>query len=157
MSDKKILFATDLSASTNVGLQKAENLAKALGATLVILHVEEPWLEAFGQSYRGTPEPTTEALDKCLHELKPSDGSVRVEYRLKKGDPAKRIVETAAEEDAEMIIMGTHGRSGFVRYLLGSVAEGVIRHARCSVLTYPVSTLVAPHSQQPTAGQEPVR
>ena len=150
MSDKKILFATDFSASTEPGLRKAEVLAKALGATLVVLHVEEPMLSYFGESYRGPPEPTTETLDKMLHELTPIDETVRVEYRLKKGDPANRIVETAAEEDAEMIVMGTHGRSGFVRYLLGSVAESVIRHATCPVLTYRIPRHAAPNSAKAT-------
>jgi nucleotide-binding universal stress UspA family protein len=151
MNAKKILFATDLSSTTEAGLRKAELLAKALGATLIVLHVEEPWLAAFGESYRGPPEPTTETLDRRLHDLTPTDKTLHVEYRLKKGDPAKRIVETAAEEDVEMIVMGTHGRSGFVRYLLGSVAEWVIRHAACPVLTSGITGHEAPKPAELTA------
>ena len=136
MSNNAILFATDLSASTAVGLRMAERYAKALAARLLILHVEAPWLAAFGEAAGEPPEHTSETLDAKLHEVKPSDSTLCVEYRLKKGDPGKRIVETAAEEGVEMIIMGTHGHSGFVRYLLGSVAEWVVRHAACPVLTY---------------------
>jgi nucleotide-binding universal stress UspA family protein len=52
------------------------------------------------------------------------------------GDPAGEIVRLAADEDAEMIVLGTHGRSGLARVLMGSVAESVVRRALCPVLVY---------------------
>jgi len=57
-------------------------------------------------------------------------------HRLTMGDPAGEIVRIAGEEGAEMIVLGTHGRSGMSRMLMGSVAEAVVRRAPCPVLVY---------------------
>jgi nucleotide-binding universal stress UspA family protein len=96
-----------------------------------------------GALYYGPVEPTTELLDKMLHEVTPSDRSISYEHRLAMGDPATEIVRVAKEEHVSLIVMGTHGRSGFTRLLLGSVAELVIRHANCPVLTYKAPKLAA--------------
>ncbi len=140
---KRILFPTDFSTAAEAGLAEAEALAKARGATLLVLHVQEPMMAYDGALYYGPIEPTTELLEKLLHEVMPLDKSVPVEHRLAMGDPATEIVRVANEEQVDMIVMGTHGRSGFSRLLMGSVAELVIRHASCPVLTYKVPKLAA--------------
>jgi len=61
---------------------------------------------------------------------------VEFTHRLTMGDPAGEIVRIAAEEGVEMIVLGTHGRSGMTRMLMGSVAETVVRRASCPVLVY---------------------
>ena len=71
-----------------------------------------------------------------LFRSKPSDESVTCTHRLVVGDPAGEIVRIATEEGAEMIVMGTHGRTGFTRMLMGSVAEAVVRRSPCPVLVY---------------------
>jgi nucleotide-binding universal stress UspA family protein len=69
-------------------------------------------------------------------QVTPSDPTVAFTHRLTMGDPAGEIVRIAAEEGAEMIVLGTHGRSGMSRMLMGSVAEAVVRRAPCPVLVY---------------------
>jgi nucleotide-binding universal stress UspA family protein len=140
---RKILFPTDFSIAADAGLPEAEALAKARGAALVVLHVQEPMLAYDGALYYGPLEPTTETLDKMLHQIVPVDKTIPVQHRLTMGDPATEIVRTANEEHVDMIVMGTHGRRGLSRLLMGSVAESVIRHAPCPVLTYKTPKRVA--------------
>jgi len=71
-----------------------------------------------------------------LQDVKPSDPAVPFEHRLMMGDPAGEVVRIAEEESAEMIVMGTHGRTGLTRMLMGSVAEAIVRRSPCPVLTY---------------------
>jgi nucleotide-binding universal stress UspA family protein len=70
-----------------------------------------------------------------LSALKPTDPAIPARHRLLTGDPAAAIVRVADEEHADMIVMGTHGRTGFLRMIMGSVAEVVVRKAACPVLT----------------------
>jgi nucleotide-binding universal stress UspA family protein len=132
-----ILFPTDFSTASDAALPHAEVLAKQKSASLLILHVEEPPLAyGGGELYYGLPEPSSERILKMLEDVKPSDPSVPCTHRLTMGDPAGVIVRIAAEEGAEMIVLGTHGRSGMTRMLMGSVAEAVVRRAPCPVLVY---------------------
>ncbi len=131
-----ILFPTDFSHASDAALAWATSLARDTGAKIVILHVEEPPLAyGGGELYYGIPEPNTEALQKMLSNLKPGDPNVRYEHRLVTGDPADEIVRVANEMGADLIMMGTHGRRGLTRVLMGSVAELVVRHASCPVMT----------------------
>jgi nucleotide-binding universal stress UspA family protein len=70
-----------------------------------------------------------------LHEVKPSDPNIPVVYRLVTGDPATSVVQAAEEEGADFIVVGSHGRTGLGRLLMGSVAEAIVRHAKCPVVT----------------------
>jgi universal stress protein A len=137
MSAKTILFPTDFSTASDAALSHAETLAKQAGATLLIVHVEEPPLAyGGGELYYGLPEPNSERIQKMLEDVKPSDPAVPFEHRLTMGDPAAEVVRIAEEESAEMIVMGTHGRTGLTRLLMGSVAEAIVRRSPCPVLTY---------------------
>ena len=71
-----------------------------------------------------------------LEAVVPTDPTVPYEHRLITGDPATAIARLAEEEQADLIVMGTHGRTGLTRLLMGSVAEAVVRRAPCPVLTY---------------------
>ena len=71
-----------------------------------------------------------------LAEVKPTDPKVPYQHRLITGEPASAIARLAEDENVDMIVMGTHGRSGLSRLLMGSVAEAVVRRAKCPVLTY---------------------
>lgn len=137
MNAKKILFPTDFSHSSDWGLAHATSLAKDSGAMLLIVHIEEP-PAAYGGGvmYYGIPEPDNQALTRMLSDVKPTDPSVKYEHRLIIGDPATEIVRLADEENVDYIVMGTHGRTGLSRLLMGSVAEAVVRRATCPVLTF---------------------
>jgi nucleotide-binding universal stress UspA family protein len=137
MNAKKILFPTDFSHTGDSALELATSLARDSGATLLIVHVEEsPNVYAGGEFYYGIPNPPTDELRRMLEEVKPTDPGVPYEHRLMTGDPAATIVRLAADEGADLIVMGTHGRTGFLRMVMGSVAEAIVRRAKCPVLTY---------------------
>jgi nucleotide-binding universal stress UspA family protein len=142
MTFKKILFPTDFSHTGDAALATAAALARENDATLYIAHVQEP--PAFyggGEMYYGMLDPTTDELAKMLEEVIPP-GDVRYEHRLLTGDPAGALVLFAEDEHIDLIVLGTHGRSGLSRLLMGSVAEAVVRRASCPVLTFK-----QPHNQ----------
>ena len=137
MYAKKIVFPTDFSTSSDAGLAQATSLARDTGARLLILHVEEPPAAyGGGEMYYGVLEPDNSEINRMLQAVVPADPSVPYEHRMVMGDPATEIVRLADEEKADLIVMGTHGRSGLRRLLMGSVAESVVRHANCPVLTF---------------------
>ena len=139
MPAKKILFCSDLSRLSDASLPLATTLAREHGAELIILHVQElPTAYATGEWYYGPLEPGAETLRQLLGKLKPADPKVPFQHRMIMGDPAAEIVRMAEEEGVEMIVMSTHGRKGLLRMLMGSVAEAVVRRARCPVVTLKV-------------------
>ena len=88
--------------------------------------------------YYGAPDPNQRDLEKMLVSAVPggdNDKQVPYEHRLITGDPATALVRLDDDEDAELIVMGSHGRTGLTRLLMGSVAEAVVRRASCPVLT----------------------
>lgn len=136
MADRKIFFPTDFSPASEAAMPLALSLAKDRGATLVIVHVEEPPAAyGGGEMFYTVPDVTTENNQKRLEALAPKDAGVPYELRLVTGSPAATLVRMAEEEDADLIVMGTHGRTGLMRVLMGSVAEAVVRRAKCPVLT----------------------
>jgi nucleotide-binding universal stress UspA family protein len=148
MNMKKILFPTDFSTLSDEALAQATSLARDSGAKLIIVHVQEPpTAYGGGEMYYGVPEPDTEAIEKMLKAIVPKDPEVSYEHRLVMGDPAAEIERIAEEEDVDLIIMATHGRTGLTRLLMGSVAEAVVRRAPC-----PVFSFKRPHKE--AVGQE---
>lgn len=136
MKARKIVFPTDFSDAGNHALQWATSLARDTGATLVIVHVEEPPMAyGGGEMYYPVEEPNRDYLRRSLAEVLPTDDTVPYTHKLLVGDPADAIVQIAESENAELIVMGTHGRTGLTRLLMGSVAEAVVRKAPCAVLT----------------------
>jgi nucleotide-binding universal stress UspA family protein len=101
-----------------------------------VLHIVEPPAVVYGG---GIVSPKTEEhweeLRAKLRQLRPEDPKVHVEHLLVEGDPVAQILRGATETNCDLIVMGTHGRTGLSRLLMGSVAEGVIRKAACPVLT----------------------
>jgi nucleotide-binding universal stress UspA family protein len=84
------------------------------------------------------PEVLKVELRLQLQALKVEDGDIQVERRLEEGYPGAIIPRIAGETKADLIVMGTHGRTGLSRLLMGSVAEQVVRKAPCPVLTVKV-------------------
>lgn len=154
MSDRTVLLPTDLSPQSNVALEYATILARDADARLLILHVEEPLMNyGGGEAYFPPSEPNTQAIEKALRAVVPSDSRVRYEHRLALGSPADTILNVAREEDADMIVMSTHGRTGLKRFLMGSVAEVVVREANCPVLTVKVHAPSQPGSESSEAAR----
>jgi nucleotide-binding universal stress UspA family protein len=135
MAEKKVIFPTDFSTASDVALEYATRMARVMDARLVIVHVEEsPFAYGGGELYYGVLEPDQTTLQKMLSELRPTDPGVPYEHRMLVGTPADEIAALAEREQAELIVMGSHGRGGVARLLLGSVAEIVMRKAPCPVL-----------------------
>ena len=142
MSGKKILFATDYSEASQHALQYATWLAKCTEAQLYIVHVSEHEQYPVGELFDEEAKPDPQELER-LHSVVPEDTAIKCEHRLLYGEPgsvettkpAKVIVDFAEKENVDMIVLGTHGRSGFGHVLMGSVAESVVRHSRCPVVT----------------------
>lgn len=121
---RDVLFATDFSPSSEVAGSVAADFAWALGARLHVLHVVQPPRIA-----KDVP-----GLTDLAARLGKSSPAVTV---VASGTPAVEIVRYAAREGIDLIVVGTHGRTGVTRALLGSVAEKVTRTASCPVLTVP--------------------
>ena len=150
MSTPKILFPTDFSTTGQTALEMATSLARDRGAKLIIAHVEEPPMAyGGGELYYGFEEPDRQQLQKMLSEVLPTDPSVPYEHKLLVGSPATAIVYLAEKENADMIVLPTHGRTGLMRVLMGSVAEQVVRQAKCPVLTIKAAPAAMPARKQP--------
>lgn len=133
---KTILHPTDFSAPSDSALRLACSLARDYGARLVLLHVVEPPVY-YGELGMTVPLPSDfhESLHRRLSKLVPTDSGVNVETVLIEGSAPREILHVAQEQRVDLIVLGTHGRTGVARVLLGSVAESVIRHSDIPVLT----------------------
>ena len=126
-----ILFPTDFSPAANAAFEYAERLAASTGARLLVLHVKQelptvgPMSDLDGETKRQ------------LHAVQPQSPDVDVERIVISGSPGAAICWIAQERRCDQIVMGTHGRTGLINLLMGSVAEYVVRHARCPVLSVP--------------------
>jgi nucleotide-binding universal stress UspA family protein len=123
-----ILHPTDFSERSGYAFQLACSLARDRGARLIVLHAMPVPLVQEKRGYR-------EEMARELNRLGAPDAQVRVEHRLEEGDPATQILRVAQESGCDLIAMGSHGRTGLDRLLMGSVAEQVVRGAFCPVLT----------------------
>ena len=148
----RVLLATDFSSCSAAATHEAAELARALDADVVVVHVYH---------YPATvlPDGTTLPVDPSTVEdmLQHLDGQLALEAgvlraqgiptttALREGNAAPEIVAAAEELDASVIVMGTHGRTGLKRWLLGSVAEHVVRAARCPVMTVRETEPAAAH------------
>ena len=137
MNVKNILCAVDLTSLSQTGNAHASALAKRYGATLHFVYVYEP-VFADGSIDSMTPAPpevNTGPMREKLEEMKAAVEGVEVRHELLLGFPAASLIAYAQTHDIDLIVLTTHGRTGASRFLLGSVAESVARHAPCPVLT----------------------
>src|SRR5689334_22964633 len=123
-----ILHPTDFSERSAYALQLACSLARDYQARLVVLHVAEPPPPPYEQGVMlPMPEHVEDEARADLERLELPADDVRAERRLEKGDPVAQTLRVARELHADLIVMGTHGRTGLARLLMGSVAEHVVR------------------------------
>lgn len=142
---KRILVATDLSEVSAPLLAYAVGLARQFDAELVALHVFNP------QTYHEVLGDTGMAVDQYVGYLRAEmryqldeagGGDVPAQLEVLEGwSIPEQILATASRQRVDLIVLGTHARTGLRRAFLGSVAEAVLRHARCPVLVLPTSVL----------------
>jgi nucleotide-binding universal stress UspA family protein len=133
---ERILVPTDGSeGSAHVALQ-AIDLAEQYGATIHALYVVDEDVPALIGDVTGAErlsEQGQRAVERVERMARAHD--VEAVSELREGDPAETILDCAEEIDADAIVAGTHGRSGLERRVIGSVAERLVRHAACPVMT----------------------
>ena len=141
---RRILVATDFSEQSRIALRYAIAFAKRFGAKLTLLHVlHTPY-------YVTNPDTVTVDYGKLLDSIRGNARRDMNEFvrstafhgvpfstHIEEGHPGDLIVEQAAKSGADLIVNGTHGRTGLRHVLLGSIAEYVVRHGKCPVLVVP--------------------
>src|SRR5262245_40033422 len=130
---RTLLHPTDFSEHSSYAFRLACSLARDYGARLIVMHVlEQPLLIYSGVMTAPPPPPPSaeerQAAREKLHQIKAPDPEVFVEHLLEAGDPATAILLVAKEQQCDLIVMGDHGRTGLGRFLMGSVAEQVVRN-----------------------------
>lgn len=132
--NRRILCPTDFSPPSVAAFELACSLARDHQAEVSVLHVARPPV-TYDDVVESRKPGFRDGLRAQLHGMRPADPAVAVAYLLMDGDPAEVILDWARGQECDLIVMGTHGRSGIGRLVLGSVAEAVLRKALCPVLT----------------------
>jgi nucleotide-binding universal stress UspA family protein len=140
---RRILHPTDFSRASGAAFARAAAMAREDRAELLVIHVLTPTLPMVGEGYVSPKayqemEASARAVGrKHLDALvtKAKKAGVRARGMLLEGVPHERIVKAAKSQRADLVVMGTHGRTGLARFFLGSVAERVVAMAGCPVLT----------------------
>ena len=141
---RTILHPTDFSKQAEFAFQLACSLARDYGAELYVVHVVTPPIVVYGEGVLPVaPENYQAELREKLNRLHATDSRVRVLHRLVEGEPVDEILRVAKETGCDLIVMGTHGRRGLGRVIMGSVAEKVVRTAPCPVVTVRESSALA--------------
>ena len=135
---KRILVPIDFSETSKAALRYGVELARALGSQLYLLNVPSQKSEAAEAEFSIGPfesmrNAAHDRLGPLLSEREMRE--LRPECAMRLCTPSEEIVQHAAEHEIDLIVMGTHGRDGIARAMLGSVAETVVRRATCPVLT----------------------
>jgi nucleotide-binding universal stress UspA family protein len=134
---RRILVAVDFSSCSGDALRLARALAAPLGASLEVVHVIEPATRKLGggaSEATGDPGAARDRLHQFLASAGGGDGAPATE-RVESGDVRERIVSIAEQDGFDLIVMGTHGRTGRPHAFVGSVAESVVRTSARPVLT----------------------
>jgi nucleotide-binding universal stress UspA family protein len=143
MKMRRVLHATDFSTASSRAFKRAVDIAKASGAELLLVHVLPSVFPVVADGYVSPKvyedlEAATRAdgqkrLDRLARRARAS--GARVKSLLLEGVPHERIAQAARARKADMVVIGTHGRTGFAKLVLGSVASRVLAISPCPVLT----------------------
>jgi nucleotide-binding universal stress UspA family protein len=143
MRARCVLHPSDFSTVSNAAFAKAVEVAKADGGELLVVHVLTPVGPLIGDGY--VSPRTFEELERAAHDqarkrvdaliARATKAGVRASAVIAEGLAWQEVVKIARSKRADLIVMGTHGRSGLAKFFLGSVAERVIATAPCPVLT----------------------
>jgi nucleotide-binding universal stress UspA family protein len=138
-SIKKILVPTDFSPSSDRAMEHAVLMARAFQARILLIHVVEIFTYSVSDTLqvmdhsaalKAIAEPLLENAREKIEKA-----GLSIETVLLTGNPYREILDAARRSGVDMIVMGTHGRTGVEHFLMGSVAERVIRLAACPVMT----------------------
>jgi universal stress protein A len=143
MTVRKVLCPVAFEENSLAVLKLAKEIAAAQGATLLLVHVAPIVMvpmEWTLEPYKAAAEDARERLQKIASQL---GNEVKCEIIVRVGDPPQGIIAVATNAKADLIVMATHGRTGLSHFVLGSVAERVVREAPCPVLTIRPETLAA--------------
>jgi nucleotide-binding universal stress UspA family protein len=133
---RTILHPTDFSDPSDEAFRVACRLAEDHAARVIVVHVAEPAVPSVGLAASPSlPEDYWGGVEARLGQLQLFAPRVRVECRVEEGNAAAEIVNAARATGCDLIVMGTHGRTGLRRVVMGSVAESVLRTAPCPVMT----------------------
>jgi len=144
----KILVPIDFSVQSERAFDMACSLARDSGGQLIVLHV----VPLPAVMYGPPPESYLGHVREQLELVQAKDPRIVVQHHLVEGDAARAILQEAREMNCDAIVMGTHGRSGLNRLLLGSVAEEVVRKAPCAVVV--VKSAACTNSDGEERGQD---
>ena len=156
---KNVLVATDFSGPSETAVNYARAMARSFGASLHVVHVFEPlWITsadvvgggvALSTMIQGLEETARKQLDATVGEDDRRELHAKA-VMITSESPAREIANYANEQKMDLVVIGTHGRSGLSRLLIGSVAEKVVRLAPCPVLTvhHPEHEFVLPDALQ---------
>jgi|SRR5579872_6181795 len=138
---KNILYATDFSPTANAAAPYAAELTKHYGAKLYALHVQPPVNPMTPpESWKGLEEAAEIEAGRARRKILDTLPEIHPEVLINGGDLWLNVADAIKENDIDLIVVGTHGRSGVSKFLLGSAAEEIFRQAPCPVLT------IGPHS-----------
>jgi nucleotide-binding universal stress UspA family protein len=155
---RKIIVATDLSENSVQAIRLGLTIAHRFGAVPVVVYVVEfaPPSGAFPSEFEQSGEFQTieriglaraeKSLDEFLKRFE--TGGTSFGWRVRRGKPFVQIIQAAREENADLIVMGTHGHTGIQHFLIGGTAERVVRKAHCPVM------VVRPKETTADAGQQ---
>jgi nucleotide-binding universal stress UspA family protein len=141
-----ILHPTDFSEHSSYAFELASALARDRGSRLIVLHVAPIPQMQTKRYYR-------EEIEEALRQRQVEDAQVRLEHRLEEGEAVPGILRVAHECQGDLIVMGTLGRTGLGRLLMGSVAEQIVRTAPCPVLTVKVPSADHAAGSEAATGQ----
>ena len=142
---KNILVPTDFSAYSDKALQIAVDIAKKYKAKIYLLHVISEVLYECGVDYclsdadlleieQVSMKTSTAKLQEEVKRISASSGDLNIVFDVKRGHPYETILNEQADKKIDLIVIASHGRTGLMKHLLGSVAEKVLRGAKCHVL-----------------------
>ena len=148
MAFNNILVPVDFTETSRAALRLARDLAAETGATLTVLHVSVPTVAAaqpgpahpsggMGVLYEDLRKQIVEGVQASLAQLREEElgeGAPSYQLRIRQGQPAAEVLAQVQDGGHDLVVMGTHGRKGLRRALLGSVAEQVLRDASVPVL-----------------------
>jgi nucleotide-binding universal stress UspA family protein len=141
---KKILVPTDFSASSDKAIQEALDIAEKYHSKVYVLHVIDKNVQQCAVDYclpievvdQFENESVKASTQKMMQEVSrlQKDNALNITYETKKGVPYDEILNEQHENDIDLIVMASHGRTGLSRFMLGSVADKVVKKASTPVL-----------------------
>ncbi len=146
---QKILFCSDFSENSDCAFPYALSLAKAYSAKLLIFHVDVEKTFYYFASPQARDESGSKHISSAVQKLKSRYAVKLGEFQdfhylateSGEGEVSSKIIETVLNEKVDLIVMGTHGRTGLSHLLLGSTAESTVRNSPCPVLTIRMSQM----------------